>query len=238
MKSRRDAVEIPLDQGAYSMNRIPEPDLMNDPVQARAYADTDFSEAHDAFVSHFLSRFPAFTKGSVLDLGCGTADVIIRFANALPHTSITGIDGAKAMLDIGREAVTIGGLQNRIYLMEGLLPDNELSSMIFDAVISNSLLHHLGSPVVLWDTVKKCSSAGAPLFIMDLMRPENSEMAREIVSRYAAGAPAVLQKDFYNSLLAAYRVDEIQEQLTAAGLRYLSTEVISDRHLLVWGTKQ
>ena len=122
--------------------------------------------------------------------------------------------------------------------MERLLPDNEVSSKVFDAVISNSLLHHLTSPVVLWETVKKCSAEGAPLFIMDLMRPESIDRAREIVLRYTVDASALLQKDFYNSLLAAYCIDEIQDQLTASGLDYLSTEIISDRHLLVWGTKQ
>ena len=42
--------------------------------------------------------------------------------------------------------------------------------------------------------------------------------------------------DFFNSLLAAYRPDEIRAQLLAVGLGdRLQIDVVSDRHLIVWG---
>jgi hypothetical protein len=56
-----------------------------------------------------------------------------------------------------------------------------------------------------------------------------------MVDRYAHNEPEVLRTDFYNSLLAAYRPPEIREQLREAELGHLEIEVVSDRHLLVWG---
>ena len=47
-----------------------------------------------------------------------------------------------------------------------------------------------------------------------------------------------MNQDFYNSLLAAYNVEEIGQQLNAAGLGYLTTEIVTDRHVLVWGRKE
>ncbi len=219
------------------MERIPEHDLMNDSAQAEAYAESDFSEPHDAFVAHFRIRFSGFSKGDVLDLGCGTADVIIRFARAFPETHITGIDGAQAMLNIGLRDIDLEGLTNQIKLKRYLLPDNELSKKQFDAVISNSLLHHLNDPLILWQTIKRCAKHEAPIFVMDLLRPDTEEQAKEFVQLYAADASTILQKDFYNSLLAAYTVDEIQQQLITATLDNLTIEVVSDRHVLVWGSK-
>ncbi len=224
--------------GCFSeMKRIPEHDLMNDRAQAEAYAAADFSEPHDAFVSHFMSRFPDFSGGEVLDLGCGTADVIIRFANAFPGARITGVDGAQAMLDIGMRDVEKRGLSHQIRLNLCRLPDDELSSKKYDAVISNSLLHHLCDPLILWGAVAACARHRAPVFIMDLMRPDSRRNAEEMVRLYAADAPSVLQKDFYNSLLAAYTIEEIRRQLSRAGLDYLTVEAVSDRHVLVWGDK-
>ncbi len=219
------------------MKRIPEPDLMNTCEQAEAYAEADFSEAHDAFVSHFKLRFPEFSKGEVLDLGCGTADVIIRFARALPKTYITGIDGAEAMLDLGLLDVEQKGLLHQIKLQKCLLPDDELSLRKFDAVISNSLLHHLNNPFIMWHTIKMCSRQDTPVFVMDLKRPDSADTAEGLVKLYAGDASPVLQKDFYNSLIAAYKADEIKKQLKAVHLDYLKIEDISDRHLIVWGTK-
>lgn len=217
------------------MERIPEPDLMDDVEQAQAYAEADFSEPHDAFVRHFSSRFPNFSGINVLDLGCGTADVIIRFACAYPGVKITGIDGAQAMLDIGVRAVGKRKFTRRIRLQKCVLPDAELLQIKYDAVISNSLLHHLNDPSVLWQTARSCAKPQAQIFIMDLLRPDTVKFAKGLVQRYAADASPVLQKDFFNSLLAAYSIEEIRHQLKRSRLDFLNIETVSDRHVLIWG---
>lgn len=220
------------------MERIPEHDLMDDPEQARAYADADFSEPHDAFVAHFRKHFPTFSDGSVLDLGCGPADVTIRFSRSFPKAKILGVDGAQSMLDIGARDIQSNGLAHQITLKNCTLPDSSLSRLKFEAVISNSLLHHLRDPEILWTSIEQCTQPCAPILVMDLHRPESTEQAREFVNQYAADASPLLQKDFYNSLLAAYRIEEIEHQLLTCGLHYLTTELISDRHVLVWGRRK
>jgi ubiquinone/menaquinone biosynthesis C-methylase UbiE len=220
------------------MERIPEHELMDDAKQARAYADADFSEPHEAFVAHFKERFPTFSEGSVLDLGCGPADVTIRFSRSFPKAKILGVDGAQSMLDISVRDIRSKGLAHQITLKNCMLPDPSLSRLRFEAVISNSLLHHLRDPEVLWKSIEQCTKPCAPIFVMDLHRPESIEQASEFVKQYAADASPILQKDFYNSLLAAYRAEEIEHQLLTCGLHYLTTEVISDRHVLVWGRRR
>ncbi|MBI5099204.1 MAG: class I SAM-dependent methyltransferase [Nitrospirae bacterium] len=217
------------------MERIPELDLMDDAEQAEAYAAADFSEPHEAFVRHFKTCFPDFLSGDLLDLGCGTADVIIRLARVFPEANITGIDGAQAMLEIGINDVNKEGFERRVKLYKCKIPDIDLSKKKFDAVISNSLLHHLSDPLILWQTVKLCTKPGAPIFIMDLLRPHNVELAKGLIQRYAADASPLLQKDFFNSLLAAYSVEEIRKQIKSVNLDHLYIDVVSDRHVLIWG---
>jgi ubiquinone/menaquinone biosynthesis C-methylase UbiE len=216
-------------------HRIPEPELMNDPEQAHAYAEADFSEPHQAVVTHFQRLFPGFSPQQAIDLGCGPADVTLRFALAFPATRFLGVDGASAMLSLGRQAVAAKGLARRLTLQKCYLPDTQLPACNFDTVISNSLLHHLDDPAVLWQTVRHVARPGAAVLIMDLMRPENIQDAQSLANRYAADAPPILQHDFYHSLLAAYRPDEVRQQLDGAGLSQLLVEAVSDRHLLIWG---
>lgn len=216
------------------MKRIPEPELMDDAEQARAYACADFSEPHQAFVEHFRRCLPDHEPKHVLDLGCGPADISIRFARAYPACTVTGIDGAPAMLNLGCTAVEAAGLGARIRLLELRLPAALPAAGGFDTIISNSLLHHLAEPAVLWQTVKQVG--GAVVFVMDLLRPQSARSAQALVEQYAADEPSILRNDFYHSLLAAYRPEEIREQLQVAGLDHcLRTEVVSDRHLLIWG---
>lgn len=218
------------------MQRTPEPELMDDAEQARAYAEADFEEPHNQFVAQFRSLFPGEdAQGDVLDLGCGPADVLIRFARAFPRCHIDGIDGAAAMLAHGQAAVERAGFSPRVRLFHGYLPGAELPNKHYAAVISNSLLHHLNDPAVLWRAVRDHAAPGAAVFVMDLMRPASPAQAQDLVDQYATNEPEVLRRDFYNSLLAAYEVGEVTQQLLGAGLPQLRVEAVSDRHLVVWG---
>ncbi len=218
------------------MQRIPEPELMNDPAQAAAYASADFASPHSFFIELFRDRLSDQpVNGQVLDLGCGPADISVRFARAWPECTIHGIDGAAAMLDEGRRRLAREQLQDRIRLYPVNLPDDPAPLSKYDALISNSLLHHLHDPQVLWQAVKRYARPGAPLFVMDLRRPESTEQARQLVADYAADEPTVLQRDFYHSLCAAFTPEEVRQQLAEAGLTGLQIEVVSDRHLIVYG---
>jgi len=220
------------------MERIPEPELMDEEEQARVYAAADFSEPHDRFIELFREAFPGFgASGFVLDLGCGPGDISMRFARAYPGCTVHGIDGAQAMLKCGQDLLDEApDLRGRIELLHCLLPAETLPRPTYDAVISNSLLHHLADPSVLWKTVVAAAATGAAVFIMDLMRPESAAEARRLTEIYMAGEPGILRRDFYNSLLAAFTPDEVRDQLEASGLGVFELRQASDRHLAVWGS--
>jgi SAM-dependent methyltransferase len=217
------------------MERIPEPELMDEAAQARAYAEADFSAPHQRFIELFRERFPGSPpQGTVLDLGCGPGDITRRFAGAFPSCRVHGVDGAATMLRHAEELQRGSGLEGRIRYIHGYLPAAELPLPRYDVVISNSLLHHLAEPQVLWHSILKHGAPGAAVFVMDLMRPHSRAAAEAMVEQYAASAPEVLRHDFFHSLLAAYTPDEVAAQLAAAGLD-LAVTVVSDRHFTISG---
>jgi trans-aconitate methyltransferase len=218
------------------MERIPELELMNGSQHALAYAQADFSEPHDRFVALFQERFRGEKiDGFVVDLGCGPADVTIRFARAYPDCRIHGIDGAENMLKHGRKDIADLELDSKITLHLKRLPHDNLPRASYDVIISNSLLHHLPDPMVLWECIKSYGSPGAIVYVMDLFRPPSQEEAKRLVEQHAGNEPAILQEDFFHSLCASFRLEEVQRQLGAADLGHLSTETVSDRHLIVYG---
>lgn len=218
------------------MERIPEPELMDSEEQALAYARADFSEPHNRFVALFRETFPdKAMEGRVLDLGCGPADVSIRFALAFPRCLIDGIDAGPNMLALGRESIRRQGLEERIRLVEGHLPEDRPPEDRYEAIISNSLLHHLADPQVLWDAVRRHAAPGAPVFIMDLARPSSTAALDDLVTRYVEDEPEILRKDFRNSLLASYRPEEVRAQIDEAGLGQLAVTRLGDRHLVIAG---
>lgn len=212
------------------MKRIPEPELMTDPEQAAAYARADFSEPHNEFIQRFQDTFAGHSiEGDVLDLGCGPGDIAIRFARAFSGCTIYGVDGAKAMLDEGQAILAqLSDVASRVHLICALLPNAELPQSKYDIIISNSLLHHLPDPQILWSSIKRYGAPGGLVFIMDLMRPESKQQAQELVRLHAAEEPEILQHDFYHSLLAAYTAAEVQKQLQEAELNDFTVKTIKD----------
>ena len=215
------------------MDRVPEPELMDDPQQAAAYAAADFAAPHDHFIELLHDRCAPRQSGRALDLGCGNADVTLRFARRWPDWTVLGVDGSEAMLDLGRRAVAAEG--RPITFQCTLLPSDSLPAGAFDLVFSNSLLHHLRDPGTLWSSVKGSLRPGGWVFVMDLARPPDRATAEALVELYSANEHPLLRRDFFHSLCAAYHPDEVRAQLEVAELTELTVEEVSDRHWIAYG---
>ena len=207
---------------------------MDDPEQAVAYAKADFEKENQGFVDRFIQYYPDFTEGQVLDLGCGPADIPIRFVKALPKCRVTAVDASPPMIKLAEAAVGKAGMADRIALRCERIQSLALPEPA-DAALSNSLLHHIPNPLQFWYYLKKQVKSGSCVLVMDLLRPESPEAAQGIVDQYAADEPALLQRDFYNSLLAAFTEDEVAAQLAELNLSRLLIDVIDDRHWIVSG---
>ncbi|WP_447603764.1 class I SAM-dependent methyltransferase [Nitrospira sp. Nam80] len=216
------------------MERTPEPELMDDVAQAKAYAAADFSRENQDFVNLFREYFPDWTAGHVIDLGCGPADIPIRFARSYPGAQITAVDASGPMIALAEEAVKSAGFADRIRLRCERFQQLALGEP-GDAALSNSLLHHLPNPLQFWYRLKQLVKPGSAVLVMDLLRPESTEAARALVERYAADEQPILKRDFYHSLLAAYTEDEVAAQLAEMNLSRLLIDVPDDRHWVVGG---
>jgi ubiquinone/menaquinone biosynthesis C-methylase UbiE len=215
------------------MRRIPEPELMEGKEQAKAYAEADFNQANSQFSRLFRSAFPAFRgEGRVLDLGCGPGHILMDFARNFPGCTCLGIDGSQAMLDQGL-AYVVQPNASSVTLQCSCLPFTD-DCRKWQVILTNSLLHHLADPGHLWQSIIKCAAPGALVMVMDLFRPCSEKAAAALVKKYSGKEPQILQDDFYHSLLAAYRVEEVREQIREQGLD-LQCSKVSDRHLAAWG---
>lgn len=210
---------------------------MDSEAQTRAYAEADFNDSNSLFTRRFLERFEHLSdRGRMADLGCGPGDIAIRLASALPGWEVTGLDGGPNMLKHAqRRLAREGTLAQRVRFRLAYLPDPSLPARSWDALVSNSLLHHLPDPQVLWASIEQLAAPGAAIQVMDLLRPDSLEQAQSLLDLYSANEPDVLREDFYNSLLAAYTIEEVSDQLARAGLDRLEIETASDRHWIVSG---
>jgi SAM-dependent methyltransferase len=230
LPGRDDATKLP-----RAVERMVEPELMEDEEQARAYARADFEAPNEAFIAELALAVPdlgAITRA--VDLGAGPADIPIRLARRFPAMHLDCVDGSAAMLRFARVDAERAGVASRLGCVRATLPGTPLEASSYPLVLSNSLLHHLHDPRVLFSEVRRLAAPGAHVLISDLRRPESPARAEELVLAYAEGEPDILRHDFLASLRAAFTVGEIVAQLAEARLA-LDVREIGDRHVVISG---
>ena len=217
------------------LQRVLEPEVMDTANEALDYNAMDHSQVNRLFVDDFLmalggADFKSTKQLSVFDAGTGTALIPIELVlRGFPGT-VTASDLAEQMLIVARKNVVARHLEASIELVLRdckQLPDADQS---YDAVMSNSIIHHIPDPQSVLTELWRVLKPGGVLFIRDLMRPEDLPTLEHLVSEYAGAANAHQQQMFRESLHAALTLEDVRHILEPLGIPAESVQATSDRH--------
>jgi ubiquinone/menaquinone biosynthesis C-methylase UbiE len=210
------------------LERVLEPELMDDPDEAQSYNEMDHSEVNRRFVAELLAC--GELGNDVLDLGTGTALIPIELCQQHATCRVMASDAAVSMLDLARYNVAVASLDLRIQLHHGDSKQLRFEDDMFDCVMSNSLIHHVAAPsLVLAEIVRVCKPGGR-VFIRDLYRPTSAEEVESLVATYAGQETPFNQQLFRQSLCAALTLLEIQQLVAELGFEPHTVQMTSDRH--------
>lgn len=210
------------------MKRILEPEFMDCIDEAEEYAALDHSEPNRDVVACLLAA--GGDRGRVIDLGTGPGDIPILIARAAPDARITAVDAAETMLTLARRRITTAGLADRIELVKADVKELPFPDDDFDAVFSNTILHHIPEPVVFLREAARIRRPDGALVIRDLCRPSTRGDAEALVAKHAGTATVKQQMLLFDSLCAALTLDEARRCAADAGLGAATVEMSSDRH--------
>lgn len=214
------------------MERVLEPEVMDDDDEAAAYDAMDFAETDGLFADAASALAPPAGGAPlrVLDLGTGTAKIPILLATARPDVRVLAIDLAESMLRLARARVERAGLAGRVTLahMDAKSPALEPGS--FDLVMSSSVAHHLPEPAALFVAAARLVRPGGAVLVRDLARPATVADAHAVVARVSPDASPEQARLFFESLCAALEPGEVRAMLDGAGLFDVTVRMATDRH--------
>ena len=190
------------------MQRIVEPELMTTEEQVSAYDTATPRQFAIKEIIELYKKYTNFTEGTIVDLGCGTADYLVTLQQEFPKLNITGYDGSQPMIDVALK--NISGTDIKV-----ICSTFDTITTTADCAISTNTLHHVHEPLMFWKTITNISNK---IFVLDLVRPENITIAQTIVETMAPHEPTIFKKDFLNSLRAAFTKEELEEQVKNLGL--------------------
>lgn len=210
------------------MDRVLEPEYMDDPAEAAEYDSMDHTDVNAAFVKrlHELG-----VHGRVCDLGTGPGQIAIAIAESSEELTVVGIDAATTMLAIAVQRRDRSDARERITFVLSDAKSLDLPSGSFDAVVSNTVLHHIPIPTEFLEEARRLLKPGGVLLIRDLFRPETPEAVEELIERHAADEPERSRELFRASLHAALTQKELRAAALDAGLEDFQIVQDTDRHM-------
>ena len=220
--------------------RILEPEVMDTAGDAQEYNAMDHSVVNAEFVGDLLRMVMDYSRPPLekfLDLGAGTAQILIELACRAPNVQITAVDAAESMLALARENVARANLTDRIELVLADAKELPFENIVYDIVISNSILHHIPDPRTVVAEAIRVTASGGLLFHRDLARPNDEVTLQQLVATYAADSTPYQRKLFTESLYAALTVEEMRDLVTNFGFAADTVQMTSDRHWTWVATK-
>ena len=236
------------------LERTLEPEVMDSEQDAVEYNRMDHSAVNEKFVDEFLQFLELHHKrlrraddasfedlddidviGGFLDVGTGTALIPIELCNRNPEVRVMAIDLAVSMLDLAVQNVDIAGFRHQIQLAQVDAKDSGYEDEMFDAVISNSIIHHIPDPATTISEMIRTTRNGGAIFVRDLMRPDSAEKVDSLVETYAGDESEYSRSLFGASLHASLSLEEVRELVARFGIDPESVTASSDRHW-TWAT--
>ncbi len=219
-----------------------EPEVMDSAEEALDYNAMDHSEVNRRFAEDFLAVWRSCRPHSaheatiyLLDVGTGTALIPLEIIRLGFSGRIVAVDLAQSMLEVAHRNVQQAGLLDRIVLEKADAKQLPYDNDTFDAVISNSIVHHVAKPDGVFQEMVRVLKPGGCLFVRDLLRPDSYERVEELVQTYCGQENEHQQQMFRDSLKASLTLEELKDVLQRLKLTGLAVEQTSDRHWTVSG---
>jgi len=190
----------------------------------------DHSAVIARFVTDFLAAHGAGRGGELLDVGTGPARIPIALCRADRHFKILGVDLAGPMLDLARRNAAEAELTDRIRFARGDAKNLPFPDGRFEAVVSNTIIHHLPDPVVALKEMVRLVAPGGTLMIRDLARPSDATALDALVDLHAANELVAARNMLRDSLRASLNLDEIRALVVGLGMPAEGVALTSDRH--------
>jgi len=209
------------------MERTLEAEVMDTAEDADAYDAMDHRGPNAAFVARLVELG---ARGRMLDVGTGPGHIPLLVVEALAGAHVTGVDLSSNMLRHAerKRAASPHAARLAFALADAKgLGDPDGS---FDAVFSNTILHHIPDPRPFLREAWRVLRPGGAFLIRDLYRPPTPARALELTRQHAGDATPEQQELFRASLHAALAPDELRALARECGV---AAEVVldSDRHM-------
>ena len=124
--------------------------------------DRHWSFYIDATTRETMARLEVEPDACVLDVGCGTGELLARLAAKYPSANLSGLDPVPEMLSVARTK-----LSPKVELRVGWANELPWPDGSFDVVVSCNMFHYITHPVAAVKEMERVLRPGGRIIITD-----------------------------------------------------------------------
>ena len=209
--------------GFFELERIPEPESMEDSGEVEAYASAA-AQSHldaidDTFVAHAQLLLKGRERGRALDIGTGPGQIVLKLGYQLTRWKFIGVDRSVAMIENAREGLeSAPELAGRVEFQVADGNRLDFPNASFDLVVCNSVLHHLAEPQNLLSEIARLVKPDGAILLRDLRRPGRFEFRRH-VRKHGKHYSGEMKRLYMDSVHAAYTPEELENMVLKSRLK-------------------
>jgi ubiquinone/menaquinone biosynthesis C-methylase UbiE len=205
--------------------RKPNIEGIDSPEVARAFEKVTnflpFKIIHNSVIKRVSNLDP---RGKLIDIGCGSGNIIIQIAEKLPHLELIGIDISAEILK--RAAMRANEKNIEIEFKEGSVEKLPFSDEFADFIISTFSLHHWSNPQNAFQEIHRVLKQDGVALIFDFRRDSRKFFYGflRFITKVVAPRPLKKVKEPLGSIQSSYTPTEVGSLLLNISIKDYSVD--------------
>ena len=142
---------------------------------------------------------------TVLDIGCGAGNYMVKLAQKTPHIEVTLSDLSQPMLDRAYSRVS-SVTTGKVYTLKGDFRTSDFGEKKYDVIVATAVLHHLRD-------MKDWESSFYKLF--NLLNPGGSLWIFDLIHQADSSLQEYIYNDLYGNYLTTLKNEEYRDHVFA-----------------------
>ncbi len=118
-----------------------------------------------------ISRLKKFNpSGKLVDIGCGSGNLIIQIAEKLPKLNLVGVDISSEILELAKKRAIEKKVDNKVEFKNGTVENLPFPNNSVDFIISTFSLHHWLNPIKAFKEIYRILKESGTFLIFDFRR--------------------------------------------------------------------
>ncbi|MFX1478980.1 MAG: class I SAM-dependent methyltransferase [Promethearchaeota archaeon] len=155
-------------------------------------------------------------KGTLIDLGCGSGNLLLKIAKLFPNLELIGIDISFEILSLAEKRLTEHSFDSKITFKVGNVENIPAPDNSVDFIVSSFSLHHWSEPLKVFKEIYRVLNENGTCLIFDFRRNSRNFFYGLLTFATKVVVPKPLKKisEPLGSLKAAYTANEITKILS------------------------